>query len=102
MEDPHQSIRFAIYTRYSSDMQNEISLEMQKAMCREAIAKRGGTVIAVYSDSAKSGWSLDRESFMQMRQDAEGGLSDAIMFWKFDRFARFTQPLTISDNYPTK
>jgi site-specific DNA recombinase len=88
MEDPHQALRFAIYTRYSSDMQNEISLEMQEAMCREAITKRAGMVTAVYSDSAKSGWSLDREGFMQLRQDAEAGLFDAIMFWKFDRLAR--------------
>jgi hypothetical protein len=34
--------RYAIYTRYSSEMQSEISLEAQEALCREEIAKRGG------------------------------------------------------------
>ena len=30
--------RFAIYTRYSSEMQNDLSLEAQETRCREAIA----------------------------------------------------------------
>lgn len=32
--------RFAIYTRYSSEMQNELSLEAQEQRCRNAIAER--------------------------------------------------------------
>lgn len=59
--------RFAIYARYSSDMQNEISLEDQEIVCREAIAERGGVVVAVYKDGAKDGWSLDRNGFQEMR-----------------------------------
>lgn len=81
-------IRFAIYTRYSSEMQNELSLEAQEHRCRKSIAERGGTVVAVYSDGAKSGWSLERDGFNQMRSDAEHDRFDAVMFWKFDRLAR--------------
>ena len=80
--------RYAVYTRYSSDMQNELSLEAQEARCRQAIAERGGVVIQVFSDSAKSGWSLDRDGFNQLRQAAERRKFDAVMFWKFDRLAR--------------
>src|SRR4051794_4827713 len=40
--------RYAIYTRYSSDMQNDLSLEAQENRCREAIAKRGGVVVGVF------------------------------------------------------
>lgn len=80
--------RFAIYTRYSSDMQNELSLEAQERCCRNEITERGGVVVAVYSDSARSGWSLDRDGFNQMRADSERGKFEAIMFWKFDRLAR--------------
>lgn len=80
--------RFAIYARYSSEMQNELSLEAQEYCCRQAIAERGGVVVGVYLDSAKSGWSLDREGFQQMRTDAEHGKFESIMFWKFDRLAR--------------
>jgi site-specific DNA recombinase len=85
---PIKRTRYAIYTRYSSEMQNEISLEAQEALCREAIAERGGAVVAVYSDSAKSGWSLERDGFIEMRRAAEHGKFDAMMFWKFDRLAR--------------
>ena len=81
-------MRFAIYTRYSSDMQNDLSLEAQEEQCRRAILERGGVVVAIFSDGAKSGWSLDREGFNEMRRAAEKGRFDAIMFWKFDRLAR--------------
>jgi site-specific DNA recombinase len=80
--------RFAIYARYSSDMQNEISLEDQEAVCRQAIAERGGVVVAVYRDGAKDGWSLDRDGFQEMRSAAGRGKYDALMMWKFDRLAR--------------
>lgn len=80
--------RFAIYARYSSDMQNEISLEDQEIVCREAIAERGGVVVAVYKDGAKDGWSLDRNGFQEMRSAAGRGKFDALMMWKFDRLAR--------------
>src|SRR5258708_31869184 len=83
-----QRLRFVIYTRYSSDMQNELSLEDQEKCCRKAIAERGGSVVGVYTDAAKSGWSLDREGFNKLRIDAERGRFDAVMFWKFDRLAR--------------
>ncbi len=85
---PTKRIRFAIYTRYSSEMQNEISLEAQEDLCRKAIAERGGVVVAVFSDGAKSGWSLERDGFQQLRTAAAHGKFDAVMFWKFDRLAR--------------
>lgn len=85
---PEKRVRFAIYTRYSSEMQNELSLEAQEHRCRLAIAERNGVVVAVYSDSARSGWSLEREGFTELRADAERGRFDAVMFWKFDRLAR--------------
>ena len=81
-------LRYAIYARYSSDMQNEISLEDQETVCREAIAARGGVIVAVYKDGAKDGWSLDRNGFQEMRAAAGRGKFDALMMWKFDRLAR--------------
>ena len=88
MSKSDKRIRFAIYTRYSSEMQNDLSLEAQEALCREEIAKRGGAVVTVYKDGAKSGWSLERDGFIEMRRAAEHGKFEAIMFWKFDRLAR--------------
>ena len=65
---PSRRQRFAIYTRYSSEMQNEISLEAQERSCREAVAERNGVVVATYSDGAKSGWSLERDGFIELRR----------------------------------
>ena len=38
----NKRIRFAIYTRYSSELQNDLSLEAQEDRCRRTIAERGG------------------------------------------------------------
>ena len=80
--------RFAIYTRYSSELQNDLSLEAQEEQCRREIAERGGAVVSVFSDGAKSGWSLEREGFLDLRRAAASQRFEAIMFWKFDRLAR--------------
>jgi site-specific DNA recombinase len=69
-------------------MQNDLSLEAQEERCRRAIAERNGVVVDVFSDGAKTGWSLERDGFIQLRQAAERRKFDAIMFWKFDRLAR--------------
>jgi len=82
------SFRVAIYARYSSEAQNELSIEDQVQRCREEIARRGWRVAGVFTDSAQSGWSLDRDGFQAMRDAAERGRFDALMMWKFDRLAR--------------
>lgn len=80
--------RFAIYCRYSDEIQNEVTLESQEAMCQAEVKRRNGVVVSVYQDAAQMGWSLDREGFSQLRADAEQQLFDAIIMWKFDRLAR--------------
>lgn len=84
----HKRLRYAIYTRYSSELQNELSLEAQESRCRRAIAERKGKLVAVYSDEARSGWSLKREGLQNLCRAAELKKFDAVMFWKFDRLAR--------------
>ncbi len=84
----HKRMRFAVYARYSSEMQNEISLEDQEAVCREAVGAREGVVVGVFMDGAEHGWSLDRDGFTRMQKSAEKGKFDALMVWKFDRLAR--------------
>lgn len=83
-----KSDRFAIYVRTSSGMQTELSLPDQEYLCREAIAERGGRVVDVYVDTAQSGWNINRPGLIALRRDAERGLFDAVMFWKFDRLSR--------------
>ena len=80
--------RVAIYARYSSEMQNELSIDDQLMRCRDEVGRRGWRVAGIYQDEARSGWSLDREGFQELRAAAERGKFDAIMMWKFDRLAR--------------
>ena len=47
--------RFAIYARFSSDRQNEASIEDQLRVCRAYADRIGGTVVANYEDRASSG-----------------------------------------------
>jgi site-specific DNA recombinase len=81
-------LRYAIYARYSSEMQTDLSIEGQVERCRKAIAARGGAVIEVFKDEAISGWSLERGGFQALQAEAARGRFDAVMFWKFDRLAR--------------
>jgi site-specific DNA recombinase len=80
--------RFAMYLRYSSEMQNEISLEEQEAACRRWIASRGGRIAGVFKDGAETGWTLNRPGLVEMNRQAAKGAFDALIVWKFDRLAR--------------
>ncbi len=84
----NQRLRFASYARYSTEMQNELSIEDQLKCCRAEIAKRGGVLIAEFSDDAQSGWSLDRTGLNDLRAFTAAKKVDAVMFWKFDRLMR--------------
>lgn len=83
-----QPIRFAMYLRYSSEMQNEISLDEQEAACRRWIASRGGRIAGIFKDGAETGWTLNRPGLVEMNRQAAKGTFDALIVWKFDRLAR--------------
>lgn len=50
--------RAAIYSRFSTDLQNDRSIEDQIALCREFAARHGLTVTATFEDRAVSGSNL--------------------------------------------
>lgn len=50
--------RAAIYARYSTDLQNERSIEAQVALCRDYAKRTGLNVIAKFEDRAVSGASI--------------------------------------------
>ena len=62
MNVPHDGsvMRYAIYARYSSDLQNDRSIDDQIGICRVHIARSAGTVDEkhIYSDRAISGVSM--------------------------------------------
>lgn len=78
-----------IYARYSSDKQNEQSIEGQLRFCNEYAARRGFRVVGEYIDRAISGTDAEhRPEFQNMISDAASGAFRFIVVWKLDRFAR--------------
>ena len=65
----------AIYARFSSQLQNERSIEDQIRRAREYISQQGGMPDAakVFADYAVSGSSLDRRGFEAMMLEVDGG-----------------------------
>lgn len=80
-----------IYARYSSDKQNEESIEAQVRACKEYAAKKGMTVLSVYADEAISGKGSKtalRREYQRMLADCSKGSFDTILIHKYDRVAR--------------
>lgn len=79
-----------LYLRYSSDKQNEQSIEGQKRVCEIFCEKNGYSIISIYIDRAKSA-SKDTEKriqFQQMIKDSAKKRFEAVVVYKLDRFAR--------------
>ena len=77
-----------IYARYSSQGQNEQSIEGQIRICTEYAENNGYTVVKAYTDKARTGTNDHRPDFQKMIADADSGAFEQIIVYKFDRFAR--------------
>ncbi|WP_348637456.1 recombinase family protein [Bradyrhizobium sp. ISRA430] len=59
--------RATIYARFSSDLQNERSIEDQLSLCQSYAEREGLTVISTYEDRARSGGSvMGREGLLRI------------------------------------
>jgi DNA invertase Pin-like site-specific DNA recombinase len=84
-----QMIRAAIYARFSSDLQNDKSVDDQVAFCREVASREGMTVVTVFEDRAVSASSsINRAGFIAMMRSAEAKLFDIIVAEDMDRIFR--------------
>lgn len=77
-----------IYARYSSDKQNEQSIDGQVRFCTEYAERMGYKIIGTYIDKAISGTSDNRPQFRKMIDDSYNKKFQYIIVWKLDRFAR--------------
>ena len=77
-----------IYARFSSQSQNEQSIEAQIRICSEFAENKGIKIVNTYSDKAKSGTNDHRPAFQKMVSDAQTGVFRYIIVYMFDRFAR--------------
>lgn len=77
-----------IYARYSSDAQKRDSIKQQVDECTKYAELNDMNIVKVYKDEAKTGRNDDRDAFQQMLKDSRHKTFDAVLVWKFDRFAR--------------
>ena len=77
-----------IYARYSSNNQQETSIEGQIAAAKKYALDKGYTIIQEYCDRAKTGTNDNREAFQRMLRDCEKKQFSVIICWKVDRFGR--------------
>ena len=82
-------MKTVIYARYSSERQNEQSIEGQLRECYAYAKAHGLTVVREYIDRAISGKAAEnREAFQQMISDSDRKAFDAVLVYRTDRFAR--------------
>ena len=77
-----------IYARYSSEKQNDMSIEGQIAECRKYAEANGFIVVREYIDRAFSATTDKRPEFQHMIEDSKKKSFDAVIVYQLDRFAR--------------
>ncbi|MBF9045322.1 recombinase family protein [Rhodobacterales bacterium HKCCE4037] len=80
--------RVALYARYSSDLQDDTSIEDQLRTCRKFVENSGWEVVEIYTDQAQSGASLLRRGIQNLMADAQAGHFDIIVAEAMDRLSR--------------
>lgn len=86
--------RAAIYARYSSDLQNDRSIDDQFMICRRYAASHDLEIVNEYSDWARSGASIiGRDGLAALMRDAEGGAFDIVLVEALDRLSRDQEDL---------
>jgi DNA invertase Pin-like site-specific DNA recombinase len=82
------ALRAVIYARYSSESQNEASIDDQIRLCKERIAAQDWTLIDLYRDAAISGATTVRPGYQALIEDARNGTFDVIVAEALDRLSR--------------
>lgn len=78
-----------IYARYSSEKQNDQSIEGQLRICNKYADDNGLTVLDTYIDRATTGTNDQRAAFQQMLADCAKPVPwDIVIVYAIDRFGR--------------
>jgi DNA invertase Pin-like site-specific DNA recombinase len=83
-------MKVSIYCRVSTMDQ---SIEVQGFALRRYCEQRGFQILKEYADEGVSGMKDRRPALDALMEDARKGLFDAVLCWRFDRFARSTKHL---------
>lgn len=81
-------MKAVIYARYSSDKQNEHSIERQIQDCTEFASRNNIQIIGSYVDRALSARSDKRPEFQRMIEDSANRQFQAVIVYRLDRFSR--------------
>jgi len=79
--------RVALYGRVST-LNNGQDSETQMRPLREMVDRRGWKVVGEFVDNGVSGSKIDRPQLGKLMGLVRQGRIDAVVVWKFDRFAR--------------
>src|SRR6202521_3186538 len=82
-----RTMKVAIYARVST-ANNSQDPTMQTRELREYAERRGWTVASEYVDIGISGTKEKRPELDRLMKEAHGRRFDAVVVWRFDRFAR--------------
>ncbi len=84
------NFRSAIYCRYSTELQDETSIEDQERICRNLATRMGWPApILVYADAAISGASRhNRPEYLRMMADMVAGRFDGLIIENLSRLTR--------------
>ena len=86
--------RAAIYSRFSTDLQNERSIEDQLSLCQSYASREGLSVVRTYEDRARSGGSLmGRDGLLKLLDDARENSFDVVIVEALDRLSRDMEDL---------
>jgi len=85
--------RVAIYARVSTTDQ---STEVQLLDLRRYVSDRGWQIFKEYIDEGISGTKDSRPALNELMNDAKKRRFDAVLVWRFDRFARSTKHLILA------
>ena len=80
----------ASYSRYSSDLQHEVSIESQQRDCNDRATRDGQPVAPQlqFKDEAISGTKLERDGLNELLDAAEAGRFNRLYFFSLSRLAR--------------
>ena len=83
-------VRVASYSRFSTNLQDESSLEQQQKRCREKASQLGMNIFPdlEFSDAATSGTKPDRKGLTDLIHAAENSLLDVIIVDSLSRLSR--------------
>jgi len=86
--------RAVIYARFSTDHQDERSIEDQVALCRDYARREGLHVLEAFEDRARSGASImNRDGLLALMDRAKVNAFDVVIVEALDRLSRDMEDL---------